>query len=156
MYIDCIVARPSKIYTTMSVKKQVFRPFGPRIKSERQRLAMSLAKFAAIGSVSKTTQLAYESGTHVPTLSYLVDVAELGVDATYILSGKHGHSYGGDVLNWELMEQLIKVLEDCESERARPLSVSVKVNALRLLYSQFSSSGVIDYKLVKAALAMAA
>jgi transcriptional regulator with XRE-family HTH domain len=117
---------------------------------------MSLAKFAAIGSVSKTTQLAYESGTHVPTLSYLVDVAELGVDATYILSGKHGHSYGGDVLNWELMEQLIKVLEDCESERARPLSVSVKVNALRLLYSQFSSSGVIDYKLVKAALAMAA
>lgn len=140
----------------MPIKSQEIRPFGTRLKLERQRLDFSQAQFAAFGGVSKTTQIAYESGAHVPTLSYLMDVAGRGVDATYILTGKREATFAGDVLNWDLMEDLANVVEDYAAKLPRPLSVAAKMHVLRLLYSKCSVDGTIDHQLVKAALTLAA
>jgi transcriptional regulator with XRE-family HTH domain len=117
---------------------------------------MSQADFAASGGVSKTTQIAYEAGAHVPDLSYLVGIAERGADAAFILTGKSAPSYAGLTLNWELMQELAQVVEECASERGRTLAVNVKIGALRLLYSQFSADGVIDRNIVRQTLALAA
>jgi transcriptional regulator with XRE-family HTH domain len=140
----------------MTTKSQVIRPFGARIRSERRRLGMSQAEFAAEGGVSKTTQIAYESGAHIPDLSYLMGVSERGADATFILTGKYGPSYAGLTLNWDLMQELAQVVEECALECTRTLPVNVKISALRLLYSQFSVDGVIDRKIVRETLALAA
>lgn len=151
-----IVARPSKVSYTMPIKSQEFRPFGARLKLERQRLNFSQSEFAAIGGVSKTTQIAYESGVHVPTLSYLTDIANLGVDATFVLTGKRSATFAGDALDWDLMDELSNVLEDHVSKLPRPLSPSDKMHVLRLLYSKCSVDGVVDHQLVKTALILAA
>lgn len=140
----------------MAMKSQEFRPFGTRLKLERQRLNFSQSEFAAAGGVSKTTQIAYESGVHVPTLAYLMDVASRGADATFILTGKRAATFAGDALNWDLMEELANILEDHATKLPRPLTTSAKIHVLRLLYSRCSVDGTIDHQLLKAALTLAA
>lgn len=151
-----IVARPSNVFYRMTNKSQDIRPFGPRLRHERQRLNFSQSQLAAIGGVSKTTQIAYEAGVHVPTLSYLMDIANRGADATYILTGKREETFAGDVLNWNLMGELASVVEDYVAKLPQPLTATAKMHVLRLLYSKCSVDGVIDHQLVKTALTLAA
>ena len=140
----------------MPINSQEIRPFAARIRAERLRLGLSQAEFGAAGGVSKTTQVAYESGTHIPDLSYLVGIAELGADATFVWTGKQTCTYAGNVLNWDLLEGLVEAVDRLASERASPLPMDLKFTAIRLLYLHFSPDGVIDWDIVRDTLKLAA
>lgn len=62
--------------------------FPDRLKQERRRLRMSQAELASAGGVQKHAQLNYEKGLRSPDTSYLVGIAEAGVDVLYLLTGR--------------------------------------------------------------------
>lgn len=60
---------------------------GERLKEERVRLGLNQGDFAALATVSKTTQFNYEKGERSPDAAYLAAVAAAGVDVLYVLTG---------------------------------------------------------------------
>ena len=61
--------------------------FGDRLKEERNKIKLSQAAFGAIAGVSKKSQINYEKGERYPDLKYLQNIAELGCDVQYIITG---------------------------------------------------------------------
>lgn len=60
---------------------------GERLRQERQRLVLSQEELGALGGVRKQAQLNYEKGERAPDTTYLLAVAEAGVDVGYVLTG---------------------------------------------------------------------
>lgn len=58
-----------------------------RLKEQRNLLSLNQTDFAAIGGVTKKTQMIYEKGTTSPTGVYLSAIAAAGADVNYILTG---------------------------------------------------------------------
>ncbi|WP_413766237.1 helix-turn-helix domain-containing protein [Ralstonia mannitolilytica] len=61
---------------------------GARLKEERERLGFSQPAFAAIGGASKGSQLSWEKGTATPNAEFLHEVARVGVDVLYVITGR--------------------------------------------------------------------
>ncbi|MGC0042291.1 helix-turn-helix domain-containing protein [Ralstonia pseudosolanacearum] len=61
---------------------------GARLKEERERLGFSQPAFAAIGNASKGSQLAWEKGAATPNAEFLHEVARVGVDVLYVVTGR--------------------------------------------------------------------
>lgn len=59
---------------------------GQRIRTERDRLGLTVVGMAALGGVSKGSQILYEKGKP-PTADYLEALMEAGADGIYILTG---------------------------------------------------------------------
>lgn len=60
---------------------------GNRLKSERQRLKLTIPAFGALGDVGKTTVIAWENGTAYPNAAFLEKAAQFGVDVLYVVTG---------------------------------------------------------------------
>lgn len=61
--------------------------FGDRLTEERKRLGLNQTDFGAVGGVTKTSQVNYESGMRSPDAKYWQAIAEIGADVNYILTG---------------------------------------------------------------------
>lgn len=61
---------------------------GARLREERERLGFSQPAFAAIGGASKGSQLSWEKGTATPNAEFLHEVARVGVDVLYVVTGR--------------------------------------------------------------------
>ncbi len=61
---------------------------GARLKEERERLGFSQPAFAAIGGASKGSQISWEKGTATPNAEFLYEVARIGVDVLYVVTGR--------------------------------------------------------------------
>lgn len=59
-----------------------------RLIEERRRLGLSQADFAGRAGVSLSSQKRYELGERKPDTHYLEEVRGIGVDVTYLLTGK--------------------------------------------------------------------
>lgn len=64
------------------------RSIGSRLKSERERLGYNQSDFAALGGVSKRSQLDWEQGKAVPNSEFLASIANAGADVLYVLLGE--------------------------------------------------------------------
>lgn len=62
---------------------------GERLRDERGRLGLTQPALAAVGGVTKKTQVLYEAGERSPDAVYLAAVAAIGVDVLYVLTGQH-------------------------------------------------------------------
>lgn len=62
--------------------------FSNRLKTERERLGLTQAKFAEACGVGKTAQYTYERGDRLPALEYIDAAGALGVDISYLLRGE--------------------------------------------------------------------
>lgn len=82
-------------------------------------MGLNQENFAAIGGVSKDTQLNYESGLRKPDSEYLAAIGAAGVDTNYLL---HGHP-SSDALSDEESELLIGYRKLDIRGRARVLGV---------------------------------
>jgi len=61
--------------------------FAARLRQERKRLGHNQADFGKLGGVTLATQSRYELGTSVPDAQYLTQIAALGVDVQFVLTG---------------------------------------------------------------------
>jgi transcriptional regulator with XRE-family HTH domain len=73
--------------TCQAVYGDYFVTIGDRLKEERERLGYNQTDFAALGSTTKKSQIDYEKNTTQPKAGYLVAIACIGVDVTYVLTG---------------------------------------------------------------------
>lgn len=62
--------------------------FNERLKIERKRLGLSQEKFAALGGVTRDTQMNYENGSRKPDSAYLSAMLAAGIDVLFLLSGR--------------------------------------------------------------------
>lgn len=62
---------------------------GDRLREERTRLGLSQPKFAAVAGTTKQTLFSWESGKTAPDAFQLAQLAEIGMDALYVVTGKH-------------------------------------------------------------------
>lgn len=58
------------------------------MSAERARLGQSQSALAAVGGVTKQTQIKYESGESYPNAEYLAAVVSAGVDVTFVVTGQ--------------------------------------------------------------------
>ncbi len=59
-----------------------------RIREERERLGFTQAQFAGIGKVTPRSQQNYETTERKPDADYLAEIAKIGADITYIVTGQ--------------------------------------------------------------------
>lgn len=60
---------------------------GARLRAERERIKLTQDELGTRVGKNKQTQLRYENGLNSPTAAYLHDVAALGIDIGYVLTG---------------------------------------------------------------------
>lgn len=73
-----------------------------RLKEERERLRIPQDRFAAVGGVGKRSQINYEAGERLPDASYLANIAVLGADIAYVVTGtRAGGTLPGPALTAE-------------------------------------------------------
>ncbi len=60
---------------------------GKRLKEERERIGYAQPAFAAIAGTTKKSQIDYEKDATQPKAGYLADIAGVGVDVTYVITG---------------------------------------------------------------------
>lgn len=113
---------------------------------ERLRLGLNQSALAEIGGVSKPTQVAYEADSTKPDASYLARISEAGVDVHWLLTGRHS-SPG---VQWELIFDLLALIEEWMGERGKPTSTSERNDLLRTLYAQFCADNRIDAEQMRA------
>ena len=65
---------------------------GERIRSERQRLGLTLVEMAKKAGVSKGSQILYEKGS-APSADYLAAAGSAGADIVFILTGRYGQDF---------------------------------------------------------------
>ncbi|PXW79027.1 transcriptional regulator with XRE-family HTH domain [Blastomonas natatoria] len=66
----------------------VLETIGQRIRDERLRLGLGLADFSEKAGVHKNSQSAYEAGRTSCNAVYLAILGDLGVDLSYVFTGK--------------------------------------------------------------------
>lgn len=62
--------------------------YGDRLRSERLRLGFSQEKFGTLAGIEKNTQSNYERGKRSPDVVYLCQIALVGADVQYIVTGQ--------------------------------------------------------------------
>ena len=127
-------------------KSQENRLFGKNLKIERLRLGLNQSELAQIGGVSKATQVAYEADSTKPDAAYLARVSEVGVDVHWLLTGRRA-ALG---VQWELLFDLLALVEEWIGERGKPTSPSERNDLLRNLYAQFCADNRIDVEQLRA------
>jgi len=71
----------------MTGLKKIIPGFGERLKGERKRLGLSQAALGQVAGIRRLAQIHYETETSTPTVRYLSQISEAGVDLTYLLFG---------------------------------------------------------------------
>jgi transcriptional regulator with XRE-family HTH domain len=89
-----------------------------RLRTERERVGLTLSAIAEKTHVSRATQLSYESGTTSPSAEYLCKIHELGLDHIYIVSGIRYNSESEFVISperlWMAVENTIELAKQQE------------------------------------------
>lgn len=96
---------------------------GNRLRQERERLKLNRSQLAKLAGITGGSQTNYESGVRSPDATYLAAIAAIGVDVSYLLTGK---------------PLLTKPLSEDEDELLacyRQLDIRGKVNALGMISS---------------------
>ncbi len=66
----------------------LMKPIGDRLRSERSRLGLSQGDFAEKCGIHKNSLRLYEQGERSPTLVLLLVFQDIGVDISYVLTGR--------------------------------------------------------------------
>lgn len=61
--------------------------FFERLKLEREKTGYSAEEFGILGGVGKASQYNYEKGIRKPDIEYLANIAKVGCDIQYIVTG---------------------------------------------------------------------
>jgi transcriptional regulator with XRE-family HTH domain len=96
---------------------------GSRLKEERERLGLTQKALGAIGDFGKTTVIAWERGTAFPNALFLADIAAIGADIRYIVTGDRDAP----------PPEVLTADERCLLDRYRSSPAPLKDAALRVL-----------------------
>jgi transcriptional regulator with XRE-family HTH domain len=72
----------------MCSEKYNLLDLGQRLRAERKRIGATQAALADMGGIKRNALFKYEKGENSPTVEFLYRLAEYGLDATYVLTGR--------------------------------------------------------------------
>lgn len=130
--------------------------FGARVRHERIRLGHTQAEWSKACGVSKTSQVAYESGTYRPDIAYLSTAASLGADPVYLLTGRSIALSAAAEFNWDAALEIMTHIDQWAASRSKPVSTEKRMWLLKILYAQYSAKGRIEDRDLQENLRMAA
>ncbi len=67
--------------------------FAERLKLEREKSGYTAEEFGILGGVGKASQYNYEKGSRKPDIEYLANIAKVGCDIQYIVTGVVSDKY---------------------------------------------------------------
>ena len=118
---------------------KIIRPYGSRLRSERNRLGITQTQLASAGGISKPTQVAYESDTYVPDLQYLERISSADVDKIFVVTGKTTSQFVTEHFDWKLHQEVVEVVMELSDELGVQLP-AVKLSGLvRILYEKHAA-----------------
>lgn len=80
---------------------------GKRLKEERERLGLTQSALGEIGEFGKTTVIAWERGTAFPNALFLSDIADIGADVQYIVTGeRRGQGLGESAVHQAVLDAI--------------------------------------------------
>ncbi len=77
----------TKRFLVNGIFMELLVSFGERLREERERLRLNQTAFAAVGGVTKKTQMLYEAGERFPDVRYLAAVQQIGCESRYVITG---------------------------------------------------------------------
>ena len=72
-----------------SGRKPMLEAFGQRLREVRLQARVDQVTFASWGGVKKNSQISYEAGRTAPSVEYLLQLEQYGIDIGYVLTGRH-------------------------------------------------------------------
>ena len=129
---------------------------GERLRHERKRLGLSQQMFSEQVGVSRTAQANYELGKTPPDINYMARLGAVGVDVTYVLSGRRSGEVAADLMDWGLHDAILRGIREVAQEEDIDIPFEKEMSMLRLLYRQFASERTVDRSAVRTLLRLAA
>lgn len=124
--------------------------FGSRLREERERLGLSQTQFADVGGVARTTQHIYETDIRSPDVAYLEKLREIGVDASYLVTGSRQVTVGNDTLtvSYQRLLNIYRIVDEfCVDEDGKPLPLEVRERFFQLLCASLKDKSSQDQSL---------
>lgn len=118
--------------------------FASRLRSARERLGFSVSELARRTGVSRVTQTAYEAGDSAPSAGYLEELAGLGADIHWLITGESYVEYAFQHFDMKLMGAIADAIHRWAIAREAPPSDETKAKLLRLLYLHCADAGGFD------------
>jgi len=118
--------------------------YGGRIRAERTRLGYTQAEWAKTCGVSKTSQVSYEAGTYKPDLAYLSHAVSAGADPLFLLAGRPLSAGTAAEFDWKLAGEIMSTIDLWARDKSTPTTTATRMQLLKLFYSQFAATGVVD------------
>jgi DNA-binding XRE family transcriptional regulator len=114
------------------------KSLGERLKEERERLKLSQEAFGDVGGVKRLAQINYERNDRAPDATYLQQVAAIGADVLYILTGNRTENTAHTAVELSYL-RICKMLPD---NKSRMIGNSVLLGLLNAYSIQMDSIDV--------------
>lgn len=124
--------------------------FGSRLREERERLGLSQTQFAEVGGVARTTQHIYETDIRSPDVAYLEKLRDIGVDASYLVTGSRQVAVGNDTLtvSYQRLLSIYRIVDEfCVDQDGKPLPLEVRERFFQLLCASLVDKSSQDQSL---------
>lgn len=124
--------------------------FGGRLREERERLGLTQTQFAEAGGVARTTQHIYETDIRSPDVAYLEKLRDIGVDASYLVTGSRQVAVGNDTLtvSYQRLLSIYRIVDEfCVDEDGEPLPLEVRERFFQLLCASLKDKSSQDQSL---------
>jgi transcriptional regulator with XRE-family HTH domain len=118
--------------------------FASRLRNARERLGFSVSEIARRTGVSRVTQTAYEAGNSAPSVGYLEELAGLGADIHWLVTGESYAEYALQKFDMKLLVAIADAIERWANAREARPSDETKAKLLRLLYLHCADTGGFD------------
>jgi transcriptional regulator with XRE-family HTH domain len=130
--------------------------FGARLTQERRRLGRSQADLARTAQITKTTQLAYEQGSRLPGLDYLLRVSASGLDLWFLLWGTPHKLHVIQSLDWDLLGEIHEAMDQWLLDNDLSITPRKRIELSRLIYELGLAKDGFDLEDVRRVLKLAA
>lgn len=129
---------------------------GRRLADERKRLGMSQQQLSEVLGIGRSALAMIETGKASIDADSLIDFGAHGIDVIYVLSGENSALAAARLMDWTLVETILRGVRTWSAERKISLSPEKEALVLKILYSRFATDGVIDEQGINETLRLAA
>lgn len=130
--------------------------FGKRIAEERKRLGLSQQKLADAMGFGRSALAMIETGRAKIDVEWLVDLGGHGIDVIFVLTGETNALAAARLVDWKLIEGILSGIRSWSSKNRIILTPQKEALVLKLLYTRFAATGVVDQQGISETLRLAA
>jgi transcriptional regulator with XRE-family HTH domain len=130
--------------------------YASRLREERKRLGLSLGVLAAAGGVAAQTLIGYEKGARKPDMEFLSGVMAVGVDISFLMSGKRAAARVEEDVDWVLLDKIYEGLDLACRENSVQVKAGKRSELVRVLYALFVAEQRVDPDTLRRVLTLAA